>query len=74
MLEATTNEYSNISLFNYGYTVENTIAAYVIDGLGEYNVAAKLYTYKGLLYAIIGDSESNTGFENVKVKLKILHI
>ena len=74
MLKATTNEYSNISLFEHGYTAENTIAAYVVGGLGGYNVTAELYTYNGLLYVMIADSGSNNGFKNAKVELKILHI
>ena len=74
MLEATTSEYSNINLYSYGYTVENTIAVYVVGGLSRYNAHARLYAYNGLLYALITDSGSNDGFKNTKVELKILHI
>ena len=74
VLEITTNEFSNVNLSNYGYTVENTIAVYVVGGLSGYNAHARLYTYNGLLYALITDSGSNNGFKNTKVKLKILHI
>ena len=74
VLEATTNQYSNISISQHGYTVENTIAAYVIDGVKGSNVSAKLYTYNGILYVLIGEVGSNTAFADVKVTLKILHI
>ena len=74
VLEITTNEFSNVNLSNYGYTVENTIAVYVVGGLSGYNAHARLYTYNGLLYALITDSGSNNGFKNTKVELKMLHI
>lgn len=74
MLEITTNEFSNVNLSNYGYTVENTIAVYVVGGLSGYNAHARLYTYNGLLYALVTDSGSNNGFKNTKVELKMLHI
>ena len=74
MLEVTTNEFSNINISNYGYTVEGTLAVYVVGGLSGYNAHARLYTYNGLLYALITDSGSNNGFKNTKVELKILHI
>ncbi|RHP47082.1 hypothetical protein [Clostridium sp. AF32-12BH] len=74
LVENTTNQYSNISLLQYGYTVENTIAAYVIDGVKGSNVSAQLYTYNGILYVLIKEAGSNTVFADTKVKLKILHI
>lgn len=74
VLEITTNEFSNVNLSNYGYTVENTIAVYVVGGLSGYNAHARLYTYNGLLYALVTDSGSNNGFKNTKVELKMLHI
>ena len=74
LVEDTTNQYSNINISQHGYTVENTIAAYVVDGVKGSNVSAKLYTYNGILYVLIGEVGSNTAFADVKVKLKILHI
>ena len=74
VLEITTNEFSNVNLSNYGYTVENTIAVYVVGGLSGYNAHARLYTYNGLLYALVTDSGSNNGFKHTKVELKMLHI
>lgn len=74
ILEITTNQYSNIGLYNYGYNVENTLAAYVIDGLATINAFAKLYTYNGLLHATIVEENSATTYPNTKIKLKILCI
>ena len=74
ILEITTNQYSNISLYNHGYNVENTLAAYVIDGLATINAFVKLYTYNGLLVANIVESNLTTTYPNTKIKLKILYI
>lgn len=75
VLEIITNQYSNVDLYNYGYNVENTLAAYVIGGITEANIVAKLYTYNGLLVASISDpSTETTKYPNIRVKLKILHI
>ena len=74
ILEITTNQYSNIDLYNYGYNVNNTLAVYIIDGLPSANAFAKLYTYNGLLVASIVGSNLTTTYPNTKVKLKILHI
>ena len=75
ILEITTDQYSNIGLHNYGYNVENTIAVYVIDGITSANILAKLYTYNGLLFVTLSDSNTETTkYPNIKVKLKILHI
>ena len=74
LVEATTNQYSNIFLEQYGYTTDNTIFAHVVDGAKGANVSAKLYTYNGNLFVLIGEVGSNTAFADTKVTLKILHI
>ena len=73
-MEATTSQYSNIFLGQYGYTAENTIAVHVVNGIQESNVSAKLYTYNGNLFVLIVEAKSNSSFANTQVKLKILHI
>ena len=73
-LEIITDQYSNIDLYNHGYNAENTLAAYVIGGITEVNIVAKLYTYNGLLVASISVPGTGTTYPNTRVKLRVLHI
>ena len=73
-LEIITDQYSNIDLYNHGYNAENTLAAYVIGGIAEVNIVAKLYTYNGLLVASISVPGTGTTYPNTRVKLRVLHI
>lgn len=73
-LEIITDQYSNIDLYNHGYNAENTLAAYVIGGITEINIVAKLYTYNGLLVASISVPGTGTTYPKTRVKLRVLHI
>ena len=70
----TTNEYSLIDLGQYGYTPRNTLATYIIDGIPNANVVARLYNYNDGLMCRIVNEGSGAAYNNTPVRLIILHI